>query len=335
MTIIGNYPRDVEFVSNNTAAFIENIFRISEKFIIIPGIRYEWLEGEASGRNGYTSTGAEIILQNIKRSRSFLLAGVGTEFHVTKSTELYGNITQAYRPIQFANLQAPPTTDVVDPDLEDAKGYNIDLGYRGKLKDFFQFDVSGYYLQYNNRIGTITISGTPSYRLITNVGSSTSKGIESYVEFNPVRAFTKNKKADLIIFGSYAYTHARYSSDHKDANTKGKKVENAPEHIFRGGLSAGYKGFLVTVQLSHVGETYSDANNTAIPTSNGNNGLIPSYTITDLTATYKFSKGLNIKTGINNLFDERYFSRRAGGYPGPGALPGDGRTFFVSVGAKL
>jgi Fe(3+) dicitrate transport protein len=335
MTVIGNYPRDVEFTSNNTAAFVENIFRISDKFIIIPGIRWEWLEGSASGRNGYTSTGTEIILQNIKRSRNFLLAGVGAEYHLTKSTELYGNITQAYRPIQFANLQAPPTTDVVDPDLEDAKGYNFDIGYRGKIKDFLSFDVSGYYLQYNNRIGTITVTGTPSYRLITNVGSSTSKGAETYVEFNPVRAFIKNTKTDLIIFSSYAYTHARYSGDHKDANTKGKKVENAPESIFRGGISAGYKGFLLTAQLSHVGETFSDANNTVSPSANGNNGLIPSYTITDLTATYKFSKGLNLKAGINNLFDERYFSRRAGGYPGPGALPGDGRTFFISVGAKL
>ena len=335
MTVIGNYPRDVEFTSDNAAAFVENIFRITEKFIVIPGVRYEWLEGSASGRNGYTAAGAEIILQNVKRSRSFLLAGVGAEYHMTKNTEIYGNITQAYRPIQFANLQAPPTTDVVDPDLEDAKGYNIDLGFRGKIKDFLGFDVSGYYLQYNNRIGTITVSGTPSYRLITNVGSSTSKGIESYIEFNPVRAFTESKKADLIIFGSYAYTHARYSGDHKDAATKGKKVENAPENIFRGGISAGYKEFLLTAQLSHVGETYSDANNTVTPTSNGNNGLIPSYTITDLTATYKFSKGLNLKAGINNLFDKTYFSRRAGGYPGPGALPGDGRTFFVSVGAKF
>ncbi|HEU5165617.1 MAG TPA: TonB-dependent receptor [Chitinophagaceae bacterium] len=335
MTVIGNYPRDVEFTSNNVAAFAENIFRISEKFIIIPGIRWEWLEGSASGRNGYTSAGAEIILQNIKRSRNFLLAGVGTEYHVTKTTEFYGNITQAYRPIQFANLQAPPTTDVVDPDLKDAKGYNIDFGYRGRVRDFLSFDVSGYYLQYNNRIGTITVSGTPSYRLITNVGASTSKGAETYIEFNPVRAFTKNTRADLIIFSSYAYTHARYSGDHKDANTKGKKVENAPENIFRGGVSAGYKGFLLTAQVSHVGETFSDANNTVMPTANGNNGLIPAYTITDLTATYKFSKGLNFKAGINNLFDERYFSRRAGGYPGPGALPGDGRTFFLSVGARL
>jgi Fe(3+) dicitrate transport protein len=335
VTVTGNYPRDITFESRNVAAFAENIFRITNKFLIIPGIRYEWLEGSSSGRNGYTSGGAEIILQNITRDRSFVLAGVGTEYHVTKSTEVYANISQAYRPIQFANLQAPPTTDVVDPDLKDAKGYNIDLGYRGKVKNFLQFDVSGFYLQYDNRVGTVTVSGTPSYRLITNVGSSTSKGFEGYIEFNAARAFGKNQHVDFIMFGSYGYTDAKYSGDHKDANTKGKKVENAPANIFRGGITGGYKGFLLTAQISSVGETFSDANNTVVPTSNGNTGLIPSYKVTDLTATYKFSKGLNLKAGINNLFDERYFTRRAGGYPGPGALPADGRTFFISVGAKF
>src|SRR3989339_85382 len=335
VTITGNYPRDIIFKSRNTAALAENIFRVSDKFLIIPGIRYEWLEGSSSGRNGYTTGGTEIILQNITRDRSFVLAGVGTEYHVTRSTEVYANFSQAYRPIQFANLQAPPTTDVVDADLKDAKGYNIDLGYRGKAKDFLQFDISGFYLQYDNRVGTITVSGTPSYRLITNVGSSTSKGFEGYVEFNPFRAFGKNKDADLIIFGSYGYTDAKYSGNHKDASTKGKKVENAPTNLFRGGITGGYKGFLLTVQMSNVGETFSDANNTVTPSANGNNGLIPSYTVTDLTATYKFSKGLNLKAGANNLFNERYFTRRAGGYPGPGALPADGRTFFISVGAKF
>lgn len=334
VTVIGNYPRDIEFDSKNAAAFVENIFRINDKFLIIPGMRYEWLEGEASGRNGYTSGGAEILLQSINRSRSFLLAGIGSEYHITKSTEIYANFSQAYRPIQFANLQAPPTTDVVDPDLKDAKGYNIDLGYRGKVKDYLQFDISSFYLQYDNRVGTITPAGA-TYRLITNVGASTSKGFEGYIEFNPVRAFTKSKNSDVIIFGSYSYTGATYSGDHKDANTKGKKVENAPANIFRGGISAGYKGFLLTGQVSYVSETFSDANNTLTPTANGQNGLIPSYTITDLTATYKFSKSLNLKGGINNLFNENYFTRRAGGYPGPGALPGDGRTFFVSVGTKL
>ncbi|WP_052324272.1 TonB-dependent receptor domain-containing protein [Flavihumibacter sp. ZG627] len=335
VTVSGNYPRDIEFNSKNAAAFAENIFRVTDKLLIIPGIRIEWLEGSSSGRNGYNGGGEEIILQNITRGRSFVLAGIGTEYHVTKATELYANISQAYRPIQFANLQAPPTTDVVDPNLKDAKGYNIDLGYRGKVKNFIQFDVSGFYLQYDNRVGTVSVSGTPSYRLITNVGNSTSKGFEGYLEFNPIRAFTKSNHTDLIIFGSYGYTDARYSGDQKDANTKGNKVENAPASIFRGGITGGYKGFLVTAQVSSVGETFSDANNTVAASANGNTGLIPSYTVTDLTATYKFSKGLNLKAGVNNLFDERYFTRRAGGYPGPGALPADGRTVFISVGAKF
>ena len=339
VSVEGAFYRDINFESRNVAAFVENVFRITEKFIIIPGIRYEWLEGAASGINN-TVNGVPQYLQNLTHARSFMLGGVGAEFHVTKKTEFYANITQAYRPIQFANLQAPPTTDVVDPNLEDAKGYNADLGYRGKVQNYLQFDVSAYYLQYNNRVGTVTITNPPgtspaTYRFITNVGASTSKGFEGYIEFNAVRAFTKSQNTDLIIFGSYGYTDAKYSGDHKDAATKGKKVENAPMNIFRGGVSAGYKNILVTGQISYVGETFSDANNTVTPTANGNTGLIPSYTVTDLTATYKFSKGFNIKAGVNNLTDERYFTRRGGGYPGPGALPADGRTFFISVGAKF
>lgn len=334
MTTSGRFPRDIEFGSRNAAAFIENVFRLSEKFLIIPGIRYEWLEGSASGRNGYASNGSEIRLQDISRSRSFVLAGVGAEYHVTPNTEVYANITEAYRPIQFANLQAPPSTDVVDPNLKDAKGYNIDLGYRGKVHNYLQFDLSGFYLQYNNRIGALTPAGA-NYRLVTNVGNSTSKGFEGYVEFNPVKAFAGNTAADLFLFGSYAWVDAKYSGNQKISATEGKKVENAPAHILRSGITAGYKNFLLTGQVSYVGETFSDANNAIAPSANGQAGLIPAYTVADLTATYNFSKQLNVKAGINNLTDARYFTRRAGGYPGPGLLPADGRTFFLSVGASF
>jgi Fe(3+) dicitrate transport protein len=252
VTIKGIYPKDINFESSNAALFIENIFRISDKLILIPGIRYEWLEGSAEGRNGITNSGTASNLQNITRGRNFTLVGLGSEYHITNSTEMYANLSQAYRPIQFANLQAPPTTDLIDPALKDAKGYNFDIGYRGKIKNYFQFDISGFYLKYNNRVGTIS-SANASYRLITNVGASVSKGIESYIEFNPVRAFSNNQYTDFILFSSYAYTNATYSVNHKDANTKGKKVENAPQDIFRGGISYGYKKFLLTAQLSFVG----------------------------------------------------------------------------------
>ncbi len=333
------YDRDINFGSKNAAAFVENIFRIGSRLSLIPGLRYEWLEGKADGRIGYKVNGQDSLLQNVTRSRSVLLAGIGGEYHVTSTTEIYASFAQAYRPIQFANLQAPAaTTDVIDEDLKDSKGFNLDLGYRGKIQNFVQFDLSGFLMQYNNRVGTRSVAAsgsTPAYRLVTNLGASTSKGFEGYLEVNPVRAFHRNTHWDLIVFGSYSYLDARYSNAFKDASIAGKRVENAPKDIFRGGLTGGYRSYLLTLQVSHVGAAYSEATNTVAPSANGQVGLIPAYTVADLTASLKLPRNITLKAGINNLFNERYFTRRAGGYPGPGVLPGDGRTGFVSLGAKL
>ena len=334
MTLIGNYQQDINFKSKNAAIFCENLIRFTKRISVIPGIRFETLEGEASGRNGIASNGDYIMLQQINRKRKFVLAGIGIEYQIFKGAALYSNLSQAYRPIQFANLQAPPTTDVIDPNLTDSKGYNFDLGYRGKIKDFLQFDFSIYHLKYNNRIGTITPSGA-NYRLVTNVGNTNSKGIESFFEFNATKAFKKNAYFDLVIFNSYSYNKATYSNDYKLTLTKGNLVENAPQHILRSGISFGYKYFLFTSQFNYVSESFSDANNTITATANGQSGLIPSYTIFDATLQIKLPNRIIIKSGINNLFNEKYFTRRAGGYPGPGVLPADGRTAFLSFGIKM
>jgi len=338
------WPRDITYKSFNAAVFAENVFRFN-KLLIIPGIRYELVEGKANGRNGYNADGSEMLLQNQQRSRSFVLAGIGVEYHVTSKTELYGNITQAYRPIQFADLTAPPTTDIIDPDLTDAKGYNVDFGYRGKVKSYLFFDVSAFYLRYDNRVGTITQQNNAGafYNYRTNVGSSNSNGVEALAEFSFINAFaTKTPNTDLSVFASYSYTNAKYDNlkvvtkvgnDLVESNLKNKKVENAPTNILRTGITYMLKGFSITGQLSYVGETYSDANNTVVPTANAQTGLIPSYKVTDITVVYKWNKNYNVKAGINNLTDEKYFTRRGGGYPGPGLLPADGRTFFVSFGA--
>ena len=333
MNILGDYPNDIKFYSKNFAWFAENIFRLNQKLSIVPGLRFEWLKGSASGRNGFNN-GNPILLQNIVRKRSFFLAGVGIEYHVSYKTELYSNISQAYRPIQFANLQAPPTTDVIDENLKDANGYNFDLGYRGSIKDMLQFDLTAYFLKYNNRIGIIIPSGE-SYRLITNVGNSISKGFEGFMEVNLLRLVSSKSKSEIKLFTSYSFTDARYDNDYKDEQIKGKQIENAPRHIVRTGVTFIYNNFKLTNQFSYVDDCYSDAGNTKIPTANAQTGLIPSYRIFDLSAALDFKKIYNIKAGINNLLNEKYFTRRSSGYPGPGLLPGDGRTFFITLGAKL
>ena len=51
--------------------------------------------------------------------------------------------------------------------------------------------------------------------------------------------------------------------------------------------------------------------------------------------SWKFIERYNFKAGVNNLADAKYATRRAGGYPGPGILPGNGRTVFLGVGASF
>jgi Fe(3+) dicitrate transport protein len=312
---------------------------------LIPGFRVEHIGNTANGRVNLTGN-TEVKVGNENRRRQFILPGIGAEYHIGM-TEIYANYSQSYRPALFSDLTANPTTDIIDQNLEDAKGYNIDLGYRGRIKDYLFFDVSGYILQYNNRIGLIAQQRLDGgfYNFRTNVGDSKSMGVEALVEFSPTKVWFKNSKyGHLTIYTSIAYIQARYEdfrivsrqgNNLVETNLKSKRVENAPENIIRTGLTYTKKGLTITTQYSYVSEAFSDANNTLTPTTNGVNGLIPSYNLVDLSGTYKFNEKLFLKSGINNLFGEKYFTRRASGYPGPGLIVAEPRNFFVTVGVKF
>lgn len=332
LNTLAPFPTDLDFLTVNTAFFAENIFTLGKNLILIPGFRIEHINNNAGVKE--------------QRRRQFILPGIGAEYHIG-STEIYANYAQSYRPVLFSDLTANPITDIIDPDLQDAKGYNIDLGYRGKVKDYLFFDVSGFILQYNNRVGLIAqqkVDGS-FYNFRTNVGNSQSKGVEALVEFSPTKAWMKNSRfGHLTLFSSIAIIQARYANFNiisrqgnqlVETSLDNKKVENAPENIIRTGITYTKKAFTLTTQYSYVSEAFSDANNTITPTANSVNGLIPSYKLVDVSGTFKFSEKFFVKSGINNVFSEKYFTRRASGYPGPGIMSAEPRNFFITVGVKL
>jgi len=40
---------------------------------------------------------------------------------------------------------------------------------------------------------------------------------------------------------------------------------------------------------------------------------------------------LKLEAGINNFTDNKYFTRRASGYPGPGIIPSDFRSYYTTL----
>jgi Fe(3+) dicitrate transport protein len=345
--IQGLYTRDLVFHNTNYAAFAETILRPSERWLVTVGGRLEQIETHMAGQSGLSTTGSPIAAIPSSRGRSFILLGAGLEYNVTASSKIYSNIAQAYRPVLASDLLPPATTDVIDPNLSDAKGFNFDLGYRGELGNYLTFDVDYFHLDYDNRVGIISRTNSEGkiYQYRTNLGHSVSKGAEAYIEFSPTSAWLKGSKiGNISIFASIAAIQARYldfkttsvvSGQIVEGNLAGKRVENAPEKINRYGLTYSKKGLSLSWQISDIGSAFADASNTVSANAAATTGLIPAYQVQDLSGSYKFKKYATLKFGVNNLTDARYFTRRSGGYPGPGILPADGRTWYVGLNVKL
>ena len=352
LSIEGKYPTDLEFTTKNVALFAENQFKITDKFSITPGIRYEHINSTSKGRIDIVS-GNDVLFDQKTIVRNKPLLGIGVEYK-WKNTNLYSNISQAFRPVLFSDLTPSAVLDVIDPNLKDASGYNADLGYRGVYKGFVNFDVSVFYLSYNNRVGGVRqfINNDPTqgtYLFRTNLGETRNKGVEGFVDVNITKMIGKeNSFGNLDVFASMSFIDSRYV-DFKtttstgtapnivitETNLAGNQVENAPRYIHNFGISWGNNNFSATAQYKMSGQIFTDANNTVTPSSNGQTGLLDGYNIVDFSSEYKFMNNYNLRAGVNNVFDKSYATRRSGGYPGPGILPGEGRTFYISIGAKF
>jgi len=326
----GKYENDLDFTTTNLAFFIENTFRLGEKFSITPGLRYEYLNSAAKGY--ITDDNDSILAIDRSKNRYIPLAGMGLQFKTSYTTNMYANCSQAYRPTDYSNQTPVGTSSKIDPDLKDANGYNADFGWRGTVKNFLNFDVGGFYLAYNKRIGIVSLTdenGNP-YTYRTNVANSVHQGVETYIEINPVKMLTDNSKIGTIsFFNSFAYIDAKYVS----GEFKGNWVEFAPNTINRFGVTYSVKKISTTFLVSNTSKSFADANNT-VYSEDATIGIIPSYQIMDWSGTFKI-KNFNIKFGVNNLADKKYFTLRTDEYPGPGIIPSIGRSFYFGFGAKF
>jgi Fe(3+) dicitrate transport protein len=225
---------------------------------------------------------------------------------------------------------------MVDPNLKDEKGYSSDIGIRGNFKGLLNYDINVFYMKYANRIGTILKVDSNSfnlYRFRTNVSESYSLGIESFSEISINKLFSGSKSTyNLSLFNNTTLMDARYVNSSNTA-IKNKQVEYAPSLIIKNGANFKLKNVSTSLQHSFTSLHYSDATN-AVLTSNAINGIIPSFYVFDFSLKYTWHF-ITIETSVNNLLNKKYFTRRAEGYPGPGIIPADVRSYFLTLEIKI
>lgn len=330
------------FPSRNVAVFSENIFQLTQKLSVTPGVRFEYINTMANGYYKETNRdlAGNIILdrridEERNSQRSFILGGIGVAYKPVSKVELYANFSQNYRSINFNDMRVVNPNYRVDPNLKDETGYTADGGVRWSIKDLIYVDFSVYYLRYNNRIGSVLQEDQSTfvlYRYRTNISDSRNIGAECFAEIDLIRLFKKDARHKLSYYINASYTDARYVNS-KESGYRNKLVELVPQEILRSGLTYKFRKFSATVQGSYTSMQYSDATNSEFST-NAITGIIPAYTIFDASAQYTW-KWFNVSAGVNNFTNQTYFTRRADGYPGPGILPSDPLNYYLTLQVKL
>ena len=324
-----DYLKDLSYQTQNLAVFAEQLLRLGAGFSLTPGARLEYLLNNSRGR-----IAAETGFPEASKTRIIPLFGISGAWKKSEYLEVYANISQAYRPVTFSELTPSATTESINPDLQDSKGYNSELGFRGQVSasgaPFLNYDVNAFFLEYRNRIGVLN-------NVKTNIGNSQSRGLETFMEIRPFAHTRQATRApDFSLFFTGTFMKAAYNSwADKSADRSGKQVEYAPELSLRAGLQCQWKGFSFSGTWNQVSAAYTDALNTESPAANAQSGLIPAWQTIDISMTYGFLSHYMIKAGANNLLNERYATRRSGSYPGPGLLPGQARNIYAGFSVRF
>ena len=331
---------DYKYPNLNFAIFGENIFKFSSKFSITPGFRIEKIKTQANGfyrRINLDLSGGinldQIIPEENTKDRNLILLGLGLSYKPKNQLEFYGNLSQNYRSITFNDIRTANPSFEIDANITDEKGFTSDFGIRGQIGKKIIFDANVFGLLYDDKIGEFdtTNSKNQFIRFRGNIGTAVTYGFETMFDWSLKNTFfASNENLIWNIFSNISITDSEYlKSD--IAKIQGNKVEFVPFFNIKTGTGIGYKNFMSSLQFTYLSSQFSSAN--AAVRNNINNGIsgnIPAYYVADISASYKF-KFFKIESGITNFTNNNYFTRRAIGYPGPGIIPADARTFYTTL----
>ena len=303
--------------------FVENRFKFG-RLSITPGVRFENAWQGVTENVNLDKTAAGTPLADEDSYEFVPLFGIGLAYEVAQQTELYANVSQSYRPKIYT--QAVPTggTTLVPDDLNESRAIQYELGFRGKPVTWASWDVSGFLLDFDDQIGTIALPGGLS--TLANVGRAQHYGIEAAGELdivglidsrnagiapvsdgkNKAVAETRTTLADRIgsfsLYGNVTLLDAEFT----EGPLEGKTPRSAPDYILRTGAIYRWRDRVEVAMLgTFVDHSFADDANTT-------ERALPGYMVWDLTAEAKIYKDIvSVNAGINNLFNEDYYSRIA------------------------
>jgi Fe(3+) dicitrate transport protein len=314
----------------NGAIFAENRFHFG-RLSVVPGMRLEFLNQSLNEQVNVSKTGNGEPLASQSNFNFVPLFGLGLGYVLIEGqqivsappvagekgaeakspvapvvtaggpprVELYGTVSQAYRPITYGELVPTGASSVVNANLKEGDALQLEYGIRGKPLPYLNFDVGGFYFTFDDQVGEIILPN--GFTSTANVGDARYIGFEAATELDVlalINGGTPSPYGKLLLYGNVTLLDAEFTS----GPNNGKIPAYAPDYQVKTGAIYNYKdSFKLALLGTLVDDEFGDDGDSF-------EGFIPAYNVWDLTAEYKFwNARVGVFAGIRNLFDESYW----------------------------
>ena len=292
--------------ARGSSLFVQNRFNFGSRFTITPGLRYERYSYERHITRARVNNVPTDVNIHGEDNVSAFVPGIGITFQPASGLTLFAGAHRGFAPPRVKDAVNSNGTPV---ELDAEFSWNYEFGVRYMARNGFNAEATYFTLDFENQIIPASQSGGATSTLI-NAGETLHRGIELQAGFDFGRLFgTRHSITTDLRYSNLSV--ARFENGIYDGN----RLPYAPENLFS--FIAGYRhpsGLGMQYDVSFVGSQFADNEETVAPNANGEIGLIPSYTVHNISIDYEKSFerfSITPYVTVKNLTDRLYIASRA------------------------
>lgn len=323
------------FNTETTQLYVKDIWQATDELRLEFGFKSVQVDVKADTIVGDNKTG------KIDTDEGFL-PQIGFVYDLNDTNELFGAASKNVRALIGSATGTSPFSasqagfDAIKDTIDPETATTLELGWRFRT-DTLEGVVSAYHVTFDDRLLAIQQGSAiiGAFNALANVGSVTSKGIETGVNWTFSDSVTWYNSASYNL----SQIEDDYMSGTTRVNTSGKTVVDSPEWMFNSEVSYETEQLFAKLHFKFTG----DREYTFL-----NEGNVDAFGVLNLSAGYHFGdlgmlKELTAQVDVANLLDEEYISTvGSGGFGNSDVagtaqtlLPGAPRQMFLSLKASF
>ena len=274
---------------------------------------------------------------NISRTFSNTSVSTGLSARATEWMDLFFNYSQGFRVPNVAEIA--PFSGTTSSGLQPEQSDSYELGTRIRLKDKGLLKFSWFLIDLEDEIAfdSTSVTAMAPFGQNVNIGKSRRSGIELRLDYELMD--------EVKLYGSYAWTKAYVRETTAGSSiVDGRGLGQVPQSRMTWGvitqplkdLGEPWDGLKLSLVGQYTGkqhtQSFESLSQATLNSTGGAGHIIKSYTLWDLALSYAW-KDKEIYFKVNNVFDNKYYSRAVAATSFGTALVPFGTFTFVTPGA--